>query len=529
MSDVVVRVDPDEPVTVQVTPPEQVTVGVGAVGLPGPTGPAGPEGPAGPQGLQGDPGPAGAEGPAGPQGDPGPVGPEGPAGPDGASAYELAVAAGFVGDEAAWLASLVGPEGPQGPQGEPGPEGPEGPAGSGSGLVTYADAAALNAVTTTEVGVIRIADFAAFFGATGGVVQSWSGGDGLVESTLSNNYSSSPNLPPAGNGALQQMVTITDGNGTITRLRRHRLYTTGSGWGAWAAWLMLPIPTSRPTSDALYFAGSAWGTENWRLMSSPTVATPEQNLEYVAQQWEVNFLADSMLESGRLVHKASTYGWEGILDGATITDYGTRTHIPRGAVGSPAMLDLTSRLEWEAAAAATNAVAGGAIDLAGVQRPGFMLHAVFALTGGATTETRLLCGLVKSTEVATAMADNDPSAVNHYGAAGYASAAANVSAYSRQTGGLTTRATTQAVSTGTDQMIDFKLQQAPNGGATRIILSTKTGATKTQILSTLSGVSALPNDPLAFFIRASAGGTSAQPKVALYKLRVGFGLGLGGT
>lgn len=51
-------------------------------------------------------------------------------GADGASAYEVAVAEGFVGDEAAWLASLVGPEGPEGPQGPAGPAGPQGDPGA---------------------------------------------------------------------------------------------------------------------------------------------------------------------------------------------------------------------------------------------------------------------------------------------------------------------------------------------------------------------------------------------------------------
>lgn len=59
-------------------------------------------------------------------------------GPQGDSAYEVAVANGFVGTEAQWLDSLVGPEGPQGvqgaqgpqgPQGETGPQGPQGPQG----------------------------------------------------------------------------------------------------------------------------------------------------------------------------------------------------------------------------------------------------------------------------------------------------------------------------------------------------------------------------------------------------------------
>lgn len=89
----------------------------------------------GPQGPQGEAGPTGA---TGPQGDPGAAGATGPAGADGAdgaSAYEVAVANGFLGDEAAWLASLVGPQGatgdtgPQGPQGDPGPTGPQGDPG----------------------------------------------------------------------------------------------------------------------------------------------------------------------------------------------------------------------------------------------------------------------------------------------------------------------------------------------------------------------------------------------------------------
>ncbi len=46
--------------------------------------------------------------------DPGLDGATGPAGADGVSAYELAVATGFVGTEAEWLASLVGPVGPAG-------------------------------------------------------------------------------------------------------------------------------------------------------------------------------------------------------------------------------------------------------------------------------------------------------------------------------------------------------------------------------------------------------------------------------
>ena len=75
---------------------------------------------------------------------PGPEGPAGPAGAqgaDGASAYEVAVANGFVGTEAAWLASLEGPEGPTGPQGEQGPPGEVTEAELAATLLGYAQLA----------------------------------------------------------------------------------------------------------------------------------------------------------------------------------------------------------------------------------------------------------------------------------------------------------------------------------------------------------------------------------------------------
>lgn len=59
------------------------------------------------------------------QGPPGPPG----AGEDGLSAYEVAVANGFVGTEADWLDSLVGPPGPQGLKGDQGDAGAQGPIG----------------------------------------------------------------------------------------------------------------------------------------------------------------------------------------------------------------------------------------------------------------------------------------------------------------------------------------------------------------------------------------------------------------
>lgn len=74
----------------------------------------------------------GLQGPQGIQGPTGPAGATGPEGAPGISAYQEALAQGFQGSEADWLASLIGPQGPQGaegPQGATGPTGPTGPAG----------------------------------------------------------------------------------------------------------------------------------------------------------------------------------------------------------------------------------------------------------------------------------------------------------------------------------------------------------------------------------------------------------------
>lgn len=107
----------------------------GATGPKGDTGVQGDQGPIGPQGIQGvkgdkgDTGDTGPVGPAGADGAVGPAGADGEPGANGLSAYEEAVALGFVGTEAEWLASLVGPQGPQGVAGADGATGPKGDTG----------------------------------------------------------------------------------------------------------------------------------------------------------------------------------------------------------------------------------------------------------------------------------------------------------------------------------------------------------------------------------------------------------------
>ena len=71
-----------------------------------------------------------ANGTPGPAGAAGTNGINGTNGTNGSSAYQIAVANGFVGTEAQWLASLKGEQGLQGLPGNNGTQGPAGPAGT---------------------------------------------------------------------------------------------------------------------------------------------------------------------------------------------------------------------------------------------------------------------------------------------------------------------------------------------------------------------------------------------------------------
>ncbi|MGE0803097.1 MAG: hypothetical protein AB7O55_32755 [Lautropia sp.] len=96
---------------------------VGRDGVDGEPGLKGEQGDPGPRGEKGDPGPQGDPGERGLQGERGPAGERGAAGP---SAYQAAVAAGFVGDESAWLKSLRGTDGRDGADGKDGKDGRDG-------------------------------------------------------------------------------------------------------------------------------------------------------------------------------------------------------------------------------------------------------------------------------------------------------------------------------------------------------------------------------------------------------------------
>lgn len=108
-------------------------------------------------------GPAGADGAPGADGA---DGAQGPAGVDGASAYEVAVANGFVGTEVEWLDSLVGAQGETGPQGVQGPQGETGPAGADGDAADTAAVihAATAKATPADADELGLSDSAATWG-----------------------------------------------------------------------------------------------------------------------------------------------------------------------------------------------------------------------------------------------------------------------------------------------------------------------------------------------------------------------------
>lgn len=106
-----------------------VEVSKGTPGVDGRDGAPGAQGEKGEAGEKGDKGDQGDKGENGDVGNTGVQGLPGKDGANGKSAYELAVDAGFVGDEAEWRASLKGTKGDPGAQGPKGEQGFQGISG----------------------------------------------------------------------------------------------------------------------------------------------------------------------------------------------------------------------------------------------------------------------------------------------------------------------------------------------------------------------------------------------------------------
>lgn len=191
---------------------------------------------------------------------------------EGPSAYEVAVAEGFTGTEAEWIASLEGAQGPQGPQGIQGETGAQGPQGiqgvpGDPGVVQSVngvsaadivlDAADVGAVPTTDKG---IANGVATLGA-----------DGLVPASQ---------LPAATSGTVSSVNNLTpdvNGNVTLAAADVGAIATTAKGAASGVAELdstsRLPIsrvPTALPKNT---WTPQALGFEAWSV-DPAAVANP---------------------------------------------------------------------------------------------------------------------------------------------------------------------------------------------------------------------------------------------------------------
>lgn len=144
------------------------------------------------------------------QGAPGVDGIDGTNGTNGLSAYEIAVADGFVGTEQEWLASLEGPVGPIGPIG------PIGPAGNGA-IIPYASS--LPVTLTSLVGnVAGIPAFIGFGGSAPGLTALGANIDltGAVGTALNFAFS----VPRTGSiTAISAYYSVITGAGTPTTIR----------------------------------------------------------------------------------------------------------------------------------------------------------------------------------------------------------------------------------------------------------------------------------------------------------------------
>lgn len=171
-------------------------------------------------------GPAGATGPAG------------PAGATGSSAYQVAVAGGFVGTEAQWLASLVGAQGPQGPAGATGASGSA--ATVAIGTVTTGAAGSSATVANAGTSSAAVLNFSIPRGDTGATGAAGAQGPaGVVAATAPITYD-------AGTQTVGISAATTSAAGSMSATDKSKLDGLPSDFNA----------TSRAQTEAALVAGS---------------------------------------------------------------------------------------------------------------------------------------------------------------------------------------------------------------------------------------------------------------------------------
>lgn len=394
----------------------------------------------------------------------------------------------------------------------------------GRAPVVYANLAALDAVTQTEFGVVRVREFDDF--GLGGPFQNYSGSDAYVTTLMGNDYngpgsgSDWPDEATTGYGGLYQEVLVTDGY-IAYKLYRWRSHNGNTNvWGTWTAWKMVAMPGPQPSTKGLWQGGPATNDQRWvPLLDVPSDEQSVNNYGApVSSNAAIfNALDHASLEGGRLLIKSAGFEFNGILDGAR-TVVGTETWVGRAGT----TIGRTGRVDYEAAAAATDAVAGFHYPLPIV---GYMGGIGFDMTvapsGGLSTNTRLLFGICETAYVSSVMADVDPSTLDtsKFIGLGY-----DDDSVVTQYGGGAAVPTTANPTTTTNQKLNLRMRGSNGSGSVIPYVSLPNNTYAVQNAMRTFGFAY--DAPMSIFLRISAGGTSAQPKVGLLKLVFGHLPGL---
>lgn len=408
----------------------------------------------------------------------------------------------------------------------------------GGGEIRYPNVAALDSITTTQRGMVRLREADDLTPNVGGYPfnADYLGSDAWVETRIGNDFNGPsgnwPDEPSPGSGGAYQTLQFTDGYLNFTAYRYRAFNGSTDTWGSWNSWDIAPIPDRayRPSARALWRSGPLVTDDAYvRIVDGAT--SPSSFALADPASVDHIFLTsphEYAMEGGKLQMKSAGYEFQGILDGA-ITDYGTRDFVAR--VAGAANLTSNSRVEWTAPSSASDAVAGFTLPLGSLNYlPGSILHMTFMLSGGITSTTRLLGGICRTADLAEVMADIDPSAIanqDRFYGAGHGASDANYSVFGGGVGAAV-QSLGVAVSDLPNRRVDLKLFNLESDSTQRGIAAiTGHGTAAITRLANRIVPHSLGHD-LSIFLRASAGGTAAQPKVSLLRLKFGHGFGIFG-
>lgn len=386
----------------------------------------------------------------------------------------------------------------------------------------------IDAVETNEVGWVTITNDATLYSPLFG-----SSVTGLVVSQLSDigadgEFASDAEL-------FQTFHGVADYTAIPYHIVRKRT-RTGGVWGAFGAWRVSEIawePSTgntgerriASTTDLTSTTASAAGA--WlELVSDPMKSVPLSGTGIKVasvQAVEVGDIIGLGLESGSIFAQDNAAPTTlGAVPAATITGTGTNFDVTSRTGADRAT--RFARYDYIAASASTTAVAGVTYPLALTRENGFIIRFRFAVTSGITSNTRLFAGLIDS----ASMSDVEPDTLLSMVGIGYKSADTNFTWYSNDatlgTAGAT--ASTTAVSTTPSQVVDCIIRQQAGSSLITATARINTAGTVTTTTYSASSASVLPatSSPLFFMLRASAGGTSAQPGISLLGLQYTTGM-----